>query len=469
MREEELLHLNELSANKFLEKIVIALTVVMSLLFLFNSLFEEDATVRIIRYVVIAIIMISTVVSGIIYYKLSDTYFFAKKYILSIPFLCQVGAAGMLFPSALLMSALFAIVIYERYHDMKLMVRMAAVITIVVLACTYLTLWTGMLVDLNYITYPKNGVIHMLPDSVWIEDSMDIKNIPKIDIIRDYTVYMTAPFLLVYALSVATLYGLNRHGTKLFSKQAKLAQMEYELSTAANIQSSMLSTNFDTYGGQDRASIYASMHAAKMVGGDFYDFFKLDEEHVCIMIGDVSGKGMPASLFMVMAQNSLKNMAVLSLQPSEIMERVNSILYEKNERMLFVTVWLGILSLETGVLDFVNAGHNPPIIYQKDKGFSYLKCLPNKIIALLPNRKYVQEQIKLQPEDMIFLYTDGVTEAVNEAQIQFGEDRLIKFLERQKESDPKAIIESLNNELVEYQGKVEQFDDVTMLALKYIK
>lgn len=469
MNEEAIKYQNELSANRFLEKVVIVITIIAVVVLLFTNKYYQDPAIWLIRCIMTVAMPVVTSVALFIYYKLPEKYYYAKKYILSVPFITVIGLACMLFHGSMMMYSILAIALYARYYDRRLMIRMSIVLSVVVIACSYVALGTGMLLDLNFVTYMKGGIIHMPEDSVWIYDSADILNIPKINIIRDYTVYMTIPFLAAYAVTLGIFYGISKAEMKLFKKQIKLGQMEYEIAAASNIQSSMLSKNFEGYGAQDRASVFATMSAAKIVGGDFYDFFKLDDNHVCIMIGDVSGKGMPASLFMVRAQTCLRDMAHLGLKPSEIMERANNALNENNQNRLFVTVWLGILNLETGELDFANAGHNPPLIYRKDTGFSYLECKPNIIMAMLPNRTYLQEQIVLNPDDMILLYTDGVTEACNEDKIQYGEERLVGYLNQQKVVDAKDTIENICKELKNFQGEAEQFDDITMLALRYIR
>ncbi len=469
MNEEAIKYQNEISANSFFEKVVIVLTTITVVVLLFTNPFYKEPTVWLIRCILTVTMPVATAVAMIIYYKLPDKYFYAKKYILSVPVIIIVGSACMLFHGSMMMYSILAIVLYARYYDRKLMIRMAIVLSVVVIICSYLALGTGMLLDLNFVTYIKGGIIHLPEDSVWLVDSVDIQSIPKRDIIRDYTIYMTIPFLAAYVITLVILYGISKAGMKLFKKQIRLGQMEYEISAAATIQSSMLSNNFEDYGAQERAQVFATMSAAKMVGGDFYDFFQLDDTHVCIMIGDVSGKGIPASLFMVRAQTCLKDMARLGLKPSEIIEKANDVLYENNKNRLFVTAWLGILDLETGVLEFANAGHNPPLVYKKDRGFAYLNCESNLIMAIVPNREYVQEQITLEPDDMVLLYTDGVTEACNVESLQYGEERLVDYLNHQKDSDTKAVIENICKELKEFRGDAEQFDDITMLALKYIK
>lgn len=260
---------------------------------------------------------------------------------------------------------------------------------------------------------------------------------------------------------------LKEYIANLTRMTSEKERIETELSVASQIQSGMLSKNFELFYRFPQVELFASMNAAKEVGGNFYDFFRIDNKHIGLVIGDVSGKGVPAALFMAMALTCLKDMANLGLAPAQIMERANNILNENNTNMFFVTVWLGILDTETGVIDFVNAGHNPPIIYKKNKGFTYLRCEPNIIMAIFPDRKYVQEQLILAPDEMLLLYTDGVTEATNGMGLQYGEERLMQHLEFQKIYDAKAVIESISRELSEFQGDAEQFDDITMLALKY--
>ena len=246
-----------------------------------------------------------------------------------------------------------------------------------------------------------------------------------------------------------------------------------ELSVATNIQESMLPHIFPPFPDNSYFDIYATMQAAKEVGGDFYDFYMLDEQHVVITVADVSGKGVPAALFMVIAKTILKNssMNMNSMDKlPEVIASTNNQLCQNNEAMMFVTSFSGVLDLLTGRFVFVNAGHNPPLIYRaKEKRYEYLDVKRNFIMGGMEDVKYKGQELVLEPGDQLFLYTDGVTEALNEAKELFGEERLLAALNSsvEKNLDLKAGIIEIKRQLNNYVGNAEQSDDITMLALLY--
>ena len=211
------------------------------------------------------------------------------------------------------------------------------------------------------------------------------------------------------------------------------------------------------------------MEPAKEVGGDFYDFYMIDDDHFAMVVGDVSGKGVPAALFMVITKTLLKDASAHSKNPAEIFERVNSILCEGNESGLFVTGWLGIISLSTGELNFANAGHTAPII--KTEGETkYLSTKPNLMLAAMDGIPYTSHSIKMNKGDGLFLYTDGITEATNAYDELYGENRLLYILKSlQEEKTPRDILGIVRNDLNDFVLDAPQFDDITMLAMTYKK
>lgn len=247
-----------------------------------------------------------------------------------------------------------------------------------------------------------------------------------------------------------------------------------ELSVAANIQESMLPNEFPPFPDRKEFDIYAGMHAAKQVGGDFYDFYLVDENHVMITIADVSGKGVPAALFMVIAKTILKNFAMTIPGESGMAALVacaNNTLCENNDAMMFVTAFIGMLDIRTGRFTYVNAGHNPPLIYRAAEGrFQYIcETGGGHVLGAMEDMKYNALELTLLPGDALFLYTDGVTEAIDEKEEQYGEARLEASLNRvdMEHSTPEDILKEAHRSLEEYVGDAEQFDDITMMALSY--
>jgi sigma-B regulation protein RsbU (phosphoserine phosphatase) len=213
--------------------------------------------------------------------------------------------------------------------------------------------------------------------------------------------------------------------------------------------------------------IFAMMDPAKEVGGDFYDFFFVDDTHLCIVIGDVSGKGVPAALFMAISKTLIKTEAKEHFATDEILSQVNAILIPDNQTCLFVTVFCAILDIETGELEFSNAGHNPPLVCDRAGCYKFMKMACGFVIGVMDNIKCQNERLHMKPGDTIFLYTDGVTEAMDPEKRQFGEDRLKQALSSQKDKDIKGLIKTMRQEVSDFVRGAPQSDDITMLALQY--
>ncbi|MEL7564052.1 MAG: SpoIIE family protein phosphatase [Dehalobacterium sp.] len=239
-----------------------------------------------------------------------------------------------------------------------------------------------------------------------------------------------------------------------------------ELNVATNIQASMLPCIFPPFPERPEFDIYATMQPAKEVGGDFYDFFLVDENHLAVVIADVSGKGVPAALFMVIAKTLIKNRAQNREIPADVFTGVNAQLYENNEEGMFVTAWMGVLDIAGGEFTYVNAGHNPPLLKRKDGEFEYLKARPGFVLAGLEGVKYRQNDIRLEPGDILYLYTDGVTEATDTQGELYGETRLKIVLDRTAARPLGDILRTVKADIDTFAKGAPQFDDITMLALK---
>ncbi len=260
---------------------------------------------------------------------------------------------------------------------------------------------------------------------------------------------------------------INTYIDNLTFVTAEKERIGAELNVATQIQADMLPNIFPAFPEHDEFDIHATMVPAKEVGGDFYDMFMVDESHLAIVMADVSGKGVPAALFMVIAKTLIKNHALNKEAPSQIFTSVNNQLCENNEVGMFVTGWLGIMDIFTGHMDYVNAGHNYPLVMRKDGSVEWIKSRPGFVLAGMEGVRYRQNELQLEEGDMIYLYTDGVTEALDISQELFGDDRLEKVLstEEAKEMKPEMLLRKVAEELKLFAGEAEQADDITMLAL----
>lgn len=252
---------------------------------------------------------------------------------------------------------------------------------------------------------------------------------------------------------------------KRYIKEAD-ERIDKELEFARQIQHSALPSVFPPYPNRTDFDIFAQMHTAKEVGGDFYDFYLIGKDKLAFLIADVSGKGIPAAMFMMTSKTLIKSFVESGIEPAEAFTRANNKLCENNEAGMFVTACLGILDLSTGLLRYVNAGHNPPLIKRNGKYFEYICTKPNFILAGMENIKYKANEIQLLPGDEIFLYTDGVTEATNISDELFGNDRLLESINENKNLTVNKLCNKVKIDVDNFVGNALQFDDITMLAVK---
>ena len=256
-------------------------------------------------------------------------------------------------------------------------------------------------------------------------------------------------------------------------------RLDTELSVAADIQLNMLPTQFPAFPERQEFDLYAVMDPAKEVGGDFYDFFLIDDDHLALVMADVSGKGVPASLFMVISKTLIKNVALSGQfgSPAEILQEVNGRLCEGNKDDMFVTVWLGILTISTGELVSACAGHEYPVFYRKNKGFALERDPHGIAMGVMDGIAYRNVKWHLDPGDLLFLYTDGVPEANNSREELFGNERMLNALdhsmERASESgaaeepDLRVFLRAMREQIDAFAGETPQFDDLTMLCVAY--
>lgn len=252
----------------------------------------------------------------------------------------------------------------------------------------------------------------------------------------------------------------------LMQVTAERERIDTELSLATRIQANMLPNIFPAFPDRTEFDIHASMTPAKEVGGDFYDFFLIDEDHLGLVMADVSGKGIPAALFMMMAKILLYNYAMMGGTPHEVLERLNSTICKNNDDSMFVTVWFGIYTISTGEVTAANAGHEYPVIKRGETGFEVMKDRHGFVIGGMSGLKYRDYSFRLEPGDMLFLYTDGVPEATDGAGEMFGMERLLKTLNGACEDSAKALLQTVHKDVEAFVGEAPQFDDLTMLAIK---
>ena len=300
-----------------------------------------------------------------------------------------------------------------------------------------------------------------------LDKKLDIKSGDEIEVLADNVNNMTS--------------ALKHYIENLSQVTADKERIATELNVAKNIQDGMLPSVEPNFSNKKEFDLDATMTTAKEIGGDFYDFYMLDENHLALTIADVSGKGVGAALFMVISKNILQNSAMIASSAysenrepdlAQIMEQANLQLHKNNKEKMFVTVFFGVLDLRTGEFAYVNAGHNPPLVRHKNEGkFSYLRdAKKNCVIGISKKAKYQEHRLNINSGDMLFFYTDGVTEAMNEQRELFKEERLKTTLDSIADNNTaKEMLSTVYESVKQHVGEAEQSDDMTMLGLVYRK
>jgi sigma-B regulation protein RsbU (phosphoserine phosphatase) len=260
---------------------------------------------------------------------------------------------------------------------------------------------------------------------------------------------------------------LKQYIAELKETTAAKERIESELKIAHDIQMSILPKTFPPFPNRREFDIFATITPAKEVGGDLYDFFFLDEDHLCIAIGDVSGKGVPASLFMAITRTLIKTKATQGLTPDKVLSRVNQDLSIDNESMMFVTLFLGILDTRTGEMEYSNAGHNPPYVIRGDGSRELVVGTGGTALGVLEDCVYRSKKVLLRKGETIFLYTDGVTEAMDRNEALFSDERLVRDLGPLHGKAPEEVVAGIMDRVKAFSEGVPQADDITILVLRF--
>ena len=296
------------------------------------------------------------------------------------------------------------------------------------------------------------GNLHLVNES--------LNRITEGNLDEEVSVYSSSEF--------ASLSDDINHTVTALKRYIEMAEhrIEQELEYARSIQESALPHTFKFP--RDDFEIYATMDPAKEVGGDFYDFFFIDTDKICLVIADVSGKGIPAALFMMRSKTALRSFAEQGMRPGEIFTKANETLCEGNDTDMFVTVWMGILDLCSGHMICANAGHEYPALMRNGGEYELYKQKHSVALGAMEGAPFKEYELDLNPGDSLFVYTDGIPEAINEESVQYGTDRLLKLMNANKDSSEEELLKFVRQDVWTFSGTADQFDDVTMLGFKYI-
>ena len=330
--------------------------------------------------------------------------------------------------------------------------------------------------ELDPVSYTNlpGGSYHFVME---IKDAMGRgSNKLSIPIVKEKTLFEQAWFYVIAGICTAIFLGLLERAyvrrkmsdmEKKHKEEAERAQLDNELEMAAQIQVSMLPSAFPAFPERGEFDVFAHMDPARNIGGDFFDFFLIDDDHLGLVIADVSGKGIPAALFMMVSKILIKNSALAGMSPARTLETVNRQICENNDEEMFVTVWMGVLEISSGKLTAANAGHEYPVLKTPGGKFSLIKDKHGLVVGGMDGAVYRDYELILYPGAKLFVYTDGVPEATNAGGQFFGIDRMLDVLNRSRDGSPYEILRDVHRAVDTFVGDAEQFDDLTMLCLEY--
>ena len=360
------------------------------------------------------------------------------------------------------------VVFSSRYFSRRLTIFTSLISTVVFALSAY---WgaTHGLINLNIVTFPAGTV--MTATGGFLGEAIQNAGASDKMLIVNTMIFDYLPKWLMFSIISIISCNIARRGRDMVvtqhEKDVKSARIESELNLASSIQADMLPNIYPAFPDRPEFDIYATMNPAKEVGGDFYDFFLVDDDHLCMVMADVSGKGVPAALFMMASKIILANNAMMGKSPAQILTDTNAAICSNNREEMFVTVWLGILEISTGKLTAANAGHEYPAIKYANGGFELLKDKHGFVIGGMEGLKYKEYELTLEPGSKIFLYTDGVPEATDSESRMFGTERMLAALNSDGTASPENTLKNIRAAVDGFVKDAEQFDDLTMLCAEY--
>ena len=457
---------NEITANVMVGTVMLLLFTDMILCLLLNELGVFTVDKVLMRWTVLVAALVEVPIT-----VLNAKYVGTKSW-LRLPLMIDLILICSIFSSTLghnvTLCMVFPVVVSTRYFNKKY-TEWVTVVTAVVFTVSCALNGLFGVVNLNMVHLPGTAALSF-PEGGDLRQAV-------MAVLTDrgqYTVSLFLnefiPRLLLFALLAVACCYISGRGSRMIELQSetarKTARIETELDLATRIQTSMLPCLLPAFPEHKNIELRAVYHPAKEVGGDFYDYFRIDDTHVGVVIADVSGKGVGAALFMTISKTVLKNQLQLGISPAQAMTNANNQLCEGNDAGLFVTCWAGVYDTESGLLTFVNAGHNPPVILRKDEKPQFITQRSGFVLAGLEDFRYKQEQLQLAVGDEMFFYTDGVTEATDTANQLYGNERLLACLARCSNTGVYEQLETLKRDIDAFVGGADQFDDITIMGMR---
>ncbi len=360
------------------------------------------------------------------------------------------------------------VVLSSRYFSRRLTVFTSLVSTVAFAASAVYGATHGM-INLNIVT--MDAGITMTTTGGFLGDTVKNAGVSDAMLIKNTMLFDYLPRWLMFSIATIVSCNIARRGRDMVvtqhDKDVETARISTELNLATRIQADMVPNIYPAFPDRREFDVYATMDPAKEVGGDFYDFFLIDDDHLCLVMADVSGKGVPAALFMMASKIILANNAMIGKSPAQILTDTNAAICSHNREEMFVTVWLGILEISTGKLVAANAGHEYPVVKHGDGSFEVLRDKHGFVIGGMAGMKYKEYELTLEPGSKLFLYTDGVPEATDAESNMFGADRMLDALNEKKDGTTVEILKHVRASVDGFVKDAEQFDDLTMLCMEY--
>ncbi len=461
---------NEVSANLYVAKIMIG-TAVLDLLFLVLSYVGVFSIGRKIMLLTLGQAFLELTIPALICFYFKG----AKKWLKVLLMVCYTivfARLEMTLGHNVILCLVFPLVLSIRYYSRPL-TTMTAVLTLILSGfAEYFGVAKGLgRLNLNMVSLPA-GTVMTFPENMMLRDAVPMEAIDYNELWLHTLRHDFLPKMILFIMIAFVCAEIARRGRKaIFDQKAETAKTERlstELNLARDIQANILPNLFPAFPEREEFDIYASMVPAKEVGGDFYDFFMIDEDHLAMLIADVSDKGIPAAMFMMASKIIINNVSKLGYEdPGKILELSNRQIVSNNPAEMFVTVWLGILDVRTGLIRAANAGHEWPCVMHKGIGFERMKDKHGMVLGGLDGSRYRSYDIPLNPGDAVYVYTDGVPEAKNAQDEMFGNERMVEALNRNPDGTAQELVENVRQAIAEFVKDAQQFDDTTMLALRY--
>ncbi len=356
-------------------------------------------------------------------------------------------------------------VVYVDIDMTEIVENLISLVTIMVLLCILSVLFVGVLISYRVrkgISLPIEQLTEATDAFGNGENGYNKENVVELDI------HTGDEIQKLYKATKHMQENIIDYMDNLEKVTKEREQISAELNVATQIQANMLPRIFPPFPDKKEFDIYATMTPAKEVGGDFYDFFFIDDKHLALVMADVSGKGVPAALFMVIAKTLIKNQAQSgNLSPADILTKVNSHLCEGNDAGYFVTVWLAVIDITTGKGLAANAGHEHPTLCRAGGQYELVVYRHSPAVAIMEGINYKEHEFEMKPGDSLYVYTDGVVEATDLDNQLFGTDRMLAALNKNSEDSPEEILHSVKEEIDTFVGEAPQFDDITMMSFRY--